>query len=88
MSSFATSIWPLFVTFGLIFGFGVNLVITGSMSVVTSHFDSNNSALPTTLPGVGSAIGKCPSLSLSSASGSVQSWYLQIASAPNIKYCF
>lgn len=67
MSSFATSIWPLFVTFGLIFGFGVNLVITGSMSVVTSHFDSNNSALPTTLPGVGSAIGTliyCPILEI------------------------
>ncbi|XP_041485818.1 monocarboxylate transporter 13-like isoform X1 [Lytechinus variegatus] len=66
-SSFATSIWPLFVTFGLVFGFGVNLVITGSMSLIASHFDSNDCALPTTLPGIGSSLGAlicCPVLEI------------------------
>ncbi|XP_072164992.1 monocarboxylate transporter 13-like [Diadema setosum] len=56
-SSFVQTIWPLYLSFSVMFGIGAGLLIAGSMNLVASYFDSDDCALPTTLPGVGCAIG-------------------------------
>ena len=57
-TSFATELWIIYITYGLLFGAGSNFAYTATLNIVTSYYPGDDNIRATSLASCGQPVGK------------------------------